>query len=146
MARRRERDGDLESLLHFSRRKFCDMKCMARGFTGRFKAGVTNPSEGRYRARTIKRRIQCESCGRRRCRLDVHHLDENPLNNELANLTVLCRSCHGRRHKTRAACALCGKPVKGHGYCGKHYQRWKKYGDPRAFKRNQHTALVRLED
>jgi hypothetical protein len=24
----------------------------------------------------------------------------------------------------------CSHPVHGHGYCSKHYQRWKKHGDP----------------
>jgi hypothetical protein len=25
---------------------------------------------------------------------------------------------------------VCGKPIRGHGYCGKHYQRWQKWGAP----------------
>ena len=132
-------------MLHFSRRKFCNLVCMARGFRGRFKA-IVQPKEGRYRARTLKRRIQCENCGTRRGRLDVHHLDGNPLNNDLANLKVLCRSCHLRQHKKRAACTICLKPAKGRGYCEKHYQRFRKYGDPLMFKRNQYMPLVRLED
>lgn len=143
--RRRERDGDLESLLHFSRRKFCDMRCMARGFKGRFKA-VVQPKEGRYRARTLKRRVRCEACGTQAGRLDVHHLDENPLNNALENLTVLCRSCHLHQHKKRGACSVCGNPTKGLGYCDKHYQRFKKWGDPLAFKRNQHMPLSQSAD
>lgn len=133
-------------MLHFSRRKFCDMACMARGFTGRFKATVTSPTEGRYRARTIKRRIRCEECGLERGRLDVHHLDENPLNNDPTNLKVLCRRCHRQKHAKIIPCVVCGKPQKGLGYCEKHYQRFKKYGDPLMFKRNQHSLLIRLTE
>lgn len=31
------------------------------------------------------------------------------------------------RHK--ASCVICGDPMKGLGYCSKHYQQYKKYGD-----------------
>jgi len=141
-----ERDGQLQSLLHFSRRKFCDMACMAQGFKGRFKITVTSPTEGRYRARTIKRAVRCEACGTTRKRLDVHHLDENSLNNDPANLIALCRSCHLRQHRKMVPCSICGNPQKGLGYCDKHYQRFKKWGDPLAFKRNQHSPLSQSAD
>ena len=29
----------------------------------------------------------------------VHHIDRNPKNNHISNLTVLCRSCHSGLHK-----------------------------------------------
>jgi hypothetical protein len=44
---------------------------------------------------------ECELCGYNEydfC-LDVHHLDENPLNNEIDNLAVLCVICHRKLHK-----------------------------------------------
>lgn len=41
---------------------------------------------------------------------------------------------------------ICGKPHKGLGYCDKHYQRFKKYGDPLMVKANQHTEACRSED
>lgn len=30
----------------------------------------------------------------------------------------------------RSICSECDQFAKGHGYCDKHYQRWKKHGDP----------------
>jgi hypothetical protein len=129
LVRKRMPNGSLESLLHFGRRKFCDQMCMAKGFTGRFKEAV-QPKQGRYRARTLTRKVRCEMCGATTRRLDVHHRDENPLNNAVENRIVLCRSCHLKGHRPRAACVICGQPQKGHGYCNKHFIRWKRYGDP----------------
>lgn len=31
-------------------------------------------------------------------RLHVHHEDENPANNDLSNLSILCRKCHVLHH------------------------------------------------
>jgi hypothetical protein len=36
--------------------------------------------------------------------------------------------------------------MKGHGLCEKHYQRWKKHGDPLAVKPNQHRPVTRSAD
>lgn len=37
---------------------------------------------------------------------------------------------------TKPTCKIqgCESPVEGHGYCNKHYRRWKKYGDPHKTK------------
>ena len=144
LERKRLPSGQLESLFHFGRRKYCNQRCMAKGFTGRWKENVLEV-EGRYRARTITEKTQCERCPNT-ANLDVHHRDGDPLNNDPSNLEVLCRSCHIRHHRKRF-CSLpnCGRRHKGHGYCDKHYQRWIKWGDPRAVKHNQHTPLS-LED
>ena len=120
--------GLLEGCTEFRHRKFCDSECMGRGFQGRFKTDVI-PAQGRYRARTIKRKTFCERCGAAKS-LDVHHRDENPLNNELSNLMVLCRSCHMKMHRTKLVCMICGNPQKGRGYCNKHLIRLRKFGDP----------------
>ncbi|MEE6210839.1 HNH endonuclease [Salarchaeum sp. III] len=40
---------------------------------------------------------RCPGCGRSRDevgRVDVHHRDENPQNNDLSNLVALCKHCH----------------------------------------------------
>lgn len=55
-------------------------------------------------------------------------------------------AAQSREHKPRASCATCGNPQKGLGYCDKHYQRFKKWGDPLAVKRNQHTELTQSAD
>ena len=45
---------------------------------------------------------ECEKCGKHESvqerRLCVHHVDEDPSNNELDNLKVLCDSCHTSLH------------------------------------------------
>jgi 5-methylcytosine-specific restriction endonuclease McrA len=41
---------------------------------------------------------KCERC-KHEGYLDVHHLDGNPYHNTLANLIVLCRSCHLKEHR-----------------------------------------------
>jgi 5-methylcytosine-specific restriction endonuclease McrA len=51
----------------------------------------------------------CEACGTT-AGLHAHHRDENPANNDPANIATLCGSCHlkwhwreGKRAATRAA-------------------------------------------
>lgn len=145
--RRRIKDGRLEDLAELVKRKFCDRRCMARGFRGRFKQNV-HPHQGRYRARTLVTKVACYRCGTTTRRLDVHHVDGNTLNNEPSNLMVLCRPCHLREEGRvgRPPCKVCGRSSTGLGYCDKHYQRFKKYGDPLMWKRNQHTPLIRKEN
>lgn len=43
-----------------------------------------------------------------------------------------------KRNPQRLPCLVdgCDVPAKGYGYCNKHYQRWRKYGDP--------TKLIRI--
>lgn len=62
--------------------------------------------------------------------IDVHHKDGNYQNNSSENLMIVCRSCHMMLHRPKSTCVICGEPVKGHGYCNKHYIRWKKYMNP----------------
>ena len=40
---------------------------------------------------------RCSKCGRYG-RLECHHVDGDPSNNDPGNLTTLCRSCHIRHH------------------------------------------------
>lgn len=146
MERKRFSSGALESLLHFDRRKFCGRGCMAEAFKARPKKLNPGWMTAHYHARkAAPQRDRCERCGKKG-RTDVHHRDEDWRNNLPENLERLCRSCHMKEHRQKPTCSLCEMPVKGHGFCDKHYQRWKKWGDPLAIKPNQHVPLMRSED
>ena len=40
---------------------------------------------------------RCQRCGRYG-RMEIHHADGDPMNNDVDNLRTLCRSCHIRHH------------------------------------------------
>lgn len=144
LERKRLPNGDLEYLIHFGRRKFCDQKCMGKSFDKRHSAEV-GWSAAHSVARSLVPRGPCNRCGKPAA-LDVHHKDGDHLNNALTNLERICRSCHNREHRPKGSCTICGKPMKGLGYCVKHYQRFKTWGDPMLVKENQHTKLCRSAD
>jgi hypothetical protein len=79
----------------------------------------------------------CSICGKSDAS-DVHHKDGNHQNGSRSNLVRICRSCHIKEHRQRGSCSVCGAPVKGLGFCEKHYQRFKRHGDPNIVKVNQH--------
>ena len=131
LERKRMPNGDLESLLHFTRRKYCGRGCMAQAFEARPKKIDPGWMTAHYHARKIAPQADCcVKCGRMG-RTDVHHKDEDWQNNSPENLERLCRSCHIKEHRETIFCELCGKPQKAFGYCSKHYQRFVKWGDPR---------------
>ncbi|WP_425430083.1 HNH endonuclease signature motif containing protein [Cohnella massiliensis] len=129
LERRRFANGDLESLTHFKRRKYCDQICAAKDSTGKETTNSPSWYVSHHRARRKKQPEKCEKCGSTK-NVDVHHRDENWQNNSPENLIALCRSCHLKEHRPKMLCKLCGKPQKGLGLCNKHYIRFKKYGDP----------------
>ena len=137
LVRKRSVSGVLESLLHFNRRKFCNQHCMAQAFDQRHSPEV-GWSTAHYHARKEVPPGSCNRCGKLDA-IDVHHKDGNHLNNSRENLERICRSCHNREHRPRGSCVICGRLQKGLGYCEKHYQRFKKWGDPLIVKDNQHT-------
>lgn len=112
---------------------------MAKAFDAK-PSTTTDWSTTHYHARKLVPPGPCTQCGTPDAS-DVHHLSGDHTDNSPANLTRLCRSCHLKAHRVRGVCTVCGKPLKGHGYCEKHYQRWKKWGDPLLVKDNQHTDL-----
>ena len=69
---------------------------------GRARKGAENGRFVHGQASTLYRRLvnktACAACGAI-SDLCVHHRDENHLNNEPANLEVLCMSCHSSHHK-----------------------------------------------
>jgi rRNA maturation endonuclease Nob1 len=124
-----------EDLGVFKKRKYCDRDCMRKAYVI---TGKNHQSDGpaHHSSRLIVHMIEsreqkCEICGKANVRLDVHHKDGNYNNNFSANLMLICRSCHMKIHRPKSACIICGRTDKiCHGYCNKHYLRWKKYGDP----------------
>jgi hypothetical protein len=132
LERKRFLSGRLEDLSAFCRHKYCDKHCMRKDWLKTENCNQTyrNAHTTAQKANElILQKDKCEICGKDG-RLDVHHIDGNHQNNELNNLIVLCRSCHMKQHRKKGLCIICGEPVKGYGYCNKHYLRYKKYGDP----------------
>ena len=144
LERKRLPNGDLESLIHFNRRKFCNRLCMAANFDQRHSAEV-GWSTAHYHARKMIPHGCCNRCGKQDAK-DVHHKDGNHLNNSLENLERICRSCHNLAHKRKGSCVICGLPQKGLSFCDKHYQRFKKWGSPNLVKVNQHRPLLQSAD
>ena len=128
-------NGVLESDGQFERRKFCDRSCMAKGFTGRIISDDPSWYTAHKRARDICKDKTCALCGSE-FNIDVHHKDGNWKNNNPDNLEALCRSCHIKEHRGGRKCTICNGKHKGLGFCDKHYQRFKKYGDPH-FKKEE---------
>src|SRR6516162_888268 len=88
--------GALECNRNFQKRRFCSLSCFA------FHQHSTEPpsvAAARKRAYKMVKR-ECEACGTT-FEMSVHHLDENPRNNEPSNHQTLCLSCHGFWHRAR---------------------------------------------
>ena len=128
MERKRLKNGQLQSWLHYNKQKYCDRECMKKAFREKPKHG-TSWMTLHYHARNLLPDGCCEICGSDQ-NVDVHHIDGNPQNNDLSNLQRLCRKCHYRIHNPVKKCSICGEKVKGYGLCNKHYIRFKKYGNP----------------
>lgn len=150
LVRKRFSSGVMEDYRIFTKRVYCDQRCMAKGM---IQETVTLAG---LRARAKKfRKAACETCGSRK-KLSVHHLDENPANNDSKNLKTLCNSCHqkwhwqigDRRHspnrRVAAPCLVCGTKSRRRRMCQKHFFRWKKYGDPLLTKKMVRIGLLEL--
>lgn len=142
MERKRYTNGDLQSWKEYDRQKYCSRDCMRMAFKEKPHHGASWMT-AHYHARNTLPNGSCEICGSSK-NVDVHHKDGNYLNNSPENLRRLCRSCHNRIHKPAKSCSICGQKVKGYGYCNKHYQRFKKWGNPLAIKSGKNIVL--LED
>lgn len=122
----------LEDFTVFNNRKYCDRTCMRKAYLkdGNFnqKYRIAHQTAVNIMNLSDLPKI-CSLCGGKG-KLDVHHKDGNYQNNDMENLTYLCRSCHMKQHRRKQTCKICGKPMKGLGFCDKHYQRYKKYGNP----------------
>ncbi len=86
----------------------------------------------------------CEMCGATESP-GVHHEDGDPANNTPDNRTTLCDSYHTKWHrqhgkkpwKRQSACKICGQPAQKLDMCQKHYQRYRKYGEPLLTKKRR---------
>ena len=137
----------LEDRTIFLKRKYCNRTCMARAF---IQEDVMKDALYK-RARVFVGKV-CETCGATE-RLEVHHKDDNPANNTSDNRMTLCDSCHTKWHwqhgkkpwKRQSVCKICGEPARKLDMCQKHYQRYRKYGDPLLTKKRRGSGyeLVR---
>ena len=52
--------------------------------------------------RLVAVKAECKKCHRtaHQTQLDLHHKDDNPLNQEWTNIVILCRACHNDTEKT----------------------------------------------
>jgi hypothetical protein len=142
---RRKYTKKYEDVAIFKKRKYCNRECMRKAYIN---IGENNSSWSNTHttARIINdlflKKDKCELCGKDNGRLDIHHKDNNENNNNLDNLMCLCRSCHMKVHNPVSVCSIegCNNRVKGHGYCDKHYQRFRRYGNPYVVRWNtRHT-------
>lgn len=140
--------GRLEDRTVFLKRKYCDRTCMAQGF---LQQDVTL---GALRKRAEEFRAdRCEMCGSQES-LSVHHKDGNPANNQSENLMTLCGSCHMKWHwthgkrpwKKQGICKICDSPARKLGMCQKHYQRYRKYGNPCLTKKGHGSGYILLRE
>lgn len=145
---RKRINGRMEDMAIFKKRKYCDQLCMARG----------QIKERATRSALLKRvehlrKDACEMCGATE-NLATHHKDENWTNNDPSNLTTLCGSCHTKWHwehgkkasKRQSACKICGEPARKLDMCQKHYQRFRKYGDPYLTKKKIGSRYVLVRE
>lgn len=128
LLQRKRYNGRMEDMNRFLQRKFCSLHCAN-------SRGIRSKKLGQQHTISQKlRKTHCEFCGRTPIRsqhLHAHHINGNWTDHRPENIQTLCVGCHLGLHKPkRKKCKICGEPAKGHGMCLKHYQRWKKYGDP----------------
>jgi hypothetical protein len=144
---RKRFNGRLEDRTRFLARIYCDERCMADGM----RQDIVSLAGNRARAKKLRGRA-CEECGAIEG-LHTHHRDEDPSNNVEENIATLCGSCHlrwhwrhGKKARPRTMCSVCGKPARRLALCGKHHQRFKKYGDPLLTKRKIGAEFVIVRD
>ena len=101
LLRRKRFNERLEDAGAFMKRRFCSLSCA----NSREKGGISLTTYHRRAGKT--RKLGCENCGRFHRKLHVHHLNEDPASNWMANLRTLCPSCHKLLHVQ----------LKKHGYC-----------------------------
>lgn len=93
-------------------KKFCTMECRSlitkserqrraeNRALSKLKRG-SNSSRNLKKIVKLVKDLKCEYCkyDKREYNLDIHHIDEDPTNNKIDNLSVLCAMCHRDYHK-----------------------------------------------
>jgi len=92
MLTRKRFNGRLEDRGVFLRRKHCGEACSSIA-----SRSATPSRSALYKHSAKLRKSACEDCGSTGD-LDLHHVDENPTNNDPQNLMTLCDACHTRWH------------------------------------------------
>lgn len=84
-------------------RRTCSTECGKASKTlkvSKGRAATLQAARGRgRRAVQIEQCARCAATNSRANRLEVHHRDRDPYNNEPANLEVVCRRCHNKAHR-----------------------------------------------
>lgn len=100
---RKRFNGRLEDFSAFLKRPYCDRECMKKDYLRIGDNHEQNWSNAHATARKINdlilKKDECEICGTKDKKLDIHHTDGNWQNNNLDNLMCLCRSCHMKIEK-----------------------------------------------
>ncbi len=149
MSRKIRPSGSIEGHTDFANRIFCGQACMGEYAAPGGAKRVCRENNSRRKARGLVKRVKCEACHAVGVPLHVHHVDKNPLNNELSNLQVLCIPCHAkadRESRPIRECRICGERSIALSLCSRHYQRFKKHGDPtmKILRRNHPPEKVQI--
>jgi len=70
--------------------------------------------------------VKCELCEETQ-KIEIHHIDNNPNNNKIANLILLCWSCHKKAHFGKDW-GKGNREEKQKGYC----KKWRKNNKEKA--------------
>ena len=133
-----------EDMNVFLKRKYCSLQCAGKGNT------KNRPTKSAIGKRLIPlREEKCNACGKT-SELGIHHIDGDRYNNTTENLMTLCVTCHTKWHwengktmpKRQSDCKICGAPARKLDMCQKHYQRYRKYGDPYLTKKKISSSYV----
>lgn len=147
--------GTLESMLAFSRRVYCNRKCMAASMV---QSTVTRSGYAqRARKMMADKTHICSVCGTNE-NVTVNHINRDWSDNSLENLELVCMSCHMKKHWSEpdrlydhpkaAVCVICSNPNSRtkNGYCEKHWQRIRKWGHPHMKKLKPFGPVVIVDD
>jgi hypothetical protein len=86
--------GEIDDRAGFMKRKYCSRSCANRVSKGGTSRGNSNELARRHLKQF------CDSCCSSK-KLQIHHIDEDWLNNSPSNLQTLCEFCHRSWHASQ---------------------------------------------